>query len=63
VALEAVKEVKTMVELFKDGKRREAEEKNLLIGELYRQIGRLKVELDSSQKKLDLQVEGESKAF
>jgi len=27
VALEAVKEVKTMVELFEDGKRREAEEK------------------------------------
>ena len=41
-----------MAELFEDGKRREAEEKNLLIGELYRQIGRLKVELDSSQKKV-----------
>jgi len=43
-----------MVELFEDGKRGEVEEKNLLIEELYGQIGRLKVELDSSQKKLDL---------
>jgi len=39
-----------MVELFKDRKRREAEEKNLLIEELYRQIGRLKVELDWLKK-------------
>jgi len=37
-----------VVELFKDGKRREAEEKNLLIEELYKQIGQLNVELDSS---------------
>jgi len=37
-----------MTELFRDGKGREVEEKNLLIEELYREIGRLKVELDSS---------------
>ena len=52
-----------MTKLFRDGKGKEVEEKNLLIEELYREIGRLKVELDSSQKKLDLQVEGEGKAL
>ena len=37
-----------MTELFRDGKGKEVEEKNLLIEELYRKIGQLKVELDSS---------------
>ena len=40
-----------MTELFRDGKGREVEEKNLLIEELYREIGRLKVELDWLKKK------------
>jgi len=41
-----------MTELFRDGKGKEVEEKNLLIEELYREIDRLKVELNSSQKKV-----------
>ncbi len=41
-----------MTELFTDRKKKMDEEKNLLIEELYRQIGQLKVELDSSQKKI-----------
>ena len=39
-----------MTELFKDGKGKEVEEKNLLIEELYREIDRLKVELDWLKK-------------
>ena len=39
-----------MTELFRDGKGKEVEEKNLLIEELYREIGRLKVELDWLKK-------------
>ena len=76
VALEAIKEEKTMaelasrygvhpvqirrwkkaalegiVELFRDGKGKEIKEKNFLIEELYKEIGRLKVELDWLKKK------------
>jgi len=39
-----------MTELFKDRKGKEVEEKNLLIEELYREIDRLKVELDWLKK-------------
>ena len=35
-----------IIELFSDRKKKRDEEKNLLIEELYRQIGQLKVELD-----------------
>ena len=52
-----------ITELFRDGKGREVEEKNLLIEELYREIGRLKVELDSSQKKAGFAGEGEGIAL
>ena len=45
-----------MAELFTDGKGKQMKEKNLLIGKLTKEIGQLKVELDSSQKKLDLPV-------
>ena len=43
-------------ELFTDRKKTKDKEKNLLIGELYRQIGQLKVELDWLKKNLDLSV-------
>ena len=43
-----------MIELFKDGKQKGEEEKNLFIEELYREIGQLKVELDWLKKNLDL---------
>ena len=41
-----------IIELFSDRKKRGDEEKNLLIEELYREIGQLKVELDHLQKKI-----------
>jgi len=37
-----------MIELFTDGKGKKMKEKNLLIEELTKEIGQLKVELDSS---------------
>jgi len=37
-----------MIELFTDGKDKQMKEKNLLIGKLTKEIGQLKVELDSS---------------
>lgn len=40
-----------MTELFTDNSRQKEEEKNLLIEELYREIGQLKVELDWLKKK------------
>ena len=40
-----------MIELFTDRRGKREEEKNLLIEELYREIGRLKVELDWLKKK------------
>lgn len=52
-----------MVEVFRDGIRKEAEEKDLLIEELYRQIGRLKVELDWLKKKVGFASKGEGKAL
>lgn len=40
-----------MIELFTDRKGQREEEKNFLIEELYREIGRLKVELNWLKKK------------
>jgi len=40
--------VEGIIELFTDRKKTKDKEKSLLIEELYRQIGQLKVELDSS---------------
>jgi len=48
-----------MTELFTDRKKKRGEEKNLLIEELYRQIGQLKVELDWLKKKFGFTSEGE----
>jgi len=45
-----------MIELFRDRKGKELEEKSLLIEELYRETGRLKAELNWLKKKLDLPV-------
>jgi transposase len=54
-----------MIEVFKDGRQKGVgeKEKNLFIEEPYRQIGQLKVELDSSQKKSGPRSEGESFAY
>ena len=48
--------IEEMLELFKNGRQKgvREKEKNLLIEELYREIGQLKVELDWLKKKLDL---------
>jgi len=48
-----------IIELFTDRKKKTDEEKNLLIEELYRQIGQLKVELDWLKKKFGFIGEGE----
>jgi len=40
--------IERMRELFTDGKGKQMKEKNLLIGKLTKEIGQLKVELDSS---------------
>jgi len=48
-----------MTEFFTDRKKKRDEEKNLLIEELYRQIGQLKVELDWLKKKFGFISEGE----
>ena len=46
-----------IIELFTDNRQKRDKEQNMLIEELYKQIGQLKVELDSSLKKnLDLSV-------
>ena len=45
-----------IIELFTDRKKTKDKEKSLLIEELYRQIGQLKVELDWLKKNLDLSV-------
>ena len=46
-----------LVELFSDGKERREKDQQQLIDELYRQIGKLKVELDWLKKNLDLSPE------
>ena len=48
--------VEGIVELSTDSKKKKDKEKNLLIEELYPQIGQLKVELDWLKKNLDLSV-------
>ena len=45
-----------MIELFTDRRQKREKEKNLLIEELYREIGQLKVEPDWLKKNLDLSV-------
>lgn len=55
--------VEGISELFTDRKRRGDKEKNLLIEELYRQIGQLKVELDWLKKKFGFTSEGENLAY
>jgi len=55
--------VEGISELFTDRKRRGDKEKNLLIEELYRQIGQLKVELDWLKKKFGFISEGENLAY
>jgi len=49
-----------MIELFTDGKGKQMKEKNLLIEELYKEIGQLKVELDWLKKKAGFTSEGEN---
>ncbi len=50
-------------ELFTDNHQRKDEEKNLLIEELYKEVGQLKVELDWLKEKCGLGREGESYAY
>ena len=52
-----------IMELFTDRRQRRDKEKNLLIEELYREIGQLKVELDWLKKKSGLASEGEGLAY
>lgn len=52
-----------MIELFTDRGQKREKEKNLLIEELYREIGQLKVELDWLKKKSGFISEGESLAY
>lgn len=54
--------VEKMTELFTDNSRKKEKEKNLLIEELYREIGQLKVELDWLKKKAGFTGEGEGYA-
>jgi len=49
-----------MIELFTDGKGKQMKEKNLLIEELYKEIGQLKVELDWLKKKVGFTSEGKN---
>ena len=55
--------VEGISELFTDREKTKDKEKNLLIEELYRQIGQLKVELDWLKKKFGFISEGESLAY
>ena len=55
--------VEGIIELFTDRKKTKDKEKNLLIEELYRQIGQLKVELDWLKKKFGFISEGEGFAY
>ena len=52
-----------MIELFADKRQKREKENNLLIEELYREIGQLKVELDWLKKKSGFISEGESLAY
>jgi len=51
-----------MIELFTDRRGKREEEKSLLIEELYREIGQLKVELDWLKKKAGFISEGDGYA-
>jgi len=55
--------IEGLTQLFQDRRQREGKEKNLLIEELYREIGQLKVGLDWLKKKSGLISEGESYAY
>jgi len=50
-------------ELFTDSHQRKDKEKELLIEELYKEIGRLKIEADWLKKKCGLSREGESYVY
>ena len=50
-------------ELFTDNHQRKDKEKELLIEELYKEVGQLKVELDWLKKKCGLGSEGEGFAY
>jgi transposase len=52
-----------MIELFTDNRQKRDKEKNLLIEELYKEIGQSKVELDWLKKKSGLISEGEGFAY
>lgn len=52
-----------IIQLFTDGRQKQDEEKNLLIEELYREIGQSKMELDWFKKKSGLIGEGEDFAY
>jgi len=52
-----------IIELFTDNRQKRDKEQNMLIEELYKQIGQLKVELDWLKKKSGLISEGESFAY
>jgi len=51
-----------MTQLFTDKRQRKEKDKELLIEELYKQIGQLKVELDWLKKKCGYLSEGEDLA-
>ena len=52
-----------IIELFTDNRQKRDKEKDMLIEELYKQIGQLKVDLDWLKKKSGLISEGESFAY
>ena len=52
-----------IIELFTDNRQRRDKEQEMIIEELYKQIGQLKVELDWLKKKSGLIIPGESLAY
>ena len=52
-----------IIELFTDNRQKRDKEKDMLIEELYKQIGQLKVDLDWLKKKSGLISEGEGFAY
>jgi len=52
-----------IIELFTDNRQKRDKEKDILIEELYKQIGQLKVDLDWLKKKSGFISEGESFAY
>jgi hypothetical protein len=51
VVLEALKEQKTLAEEFSDKRQQKEQDEHELVQEFYRQIGRLKVEVDYLKKR------------